>query len=335
MRYYLAIDIGASSGRHIVGWLEKGVLKTEEVYRFPNGVTELDGHLTWDIDALTEHVRTGVDKALERFGKIESLSVDTWGVDYVLLKGEEEVRPCYAYRDSRTEAVIPLVHEKMAFSELYRHTGIQFQPFNTIYQLYADKLARRLEGVTDFLLMPEYLTTEDPLHRQIEPIIRKLTDEPHYQRFHEELLIKARVFEILHRILPFCEQADSVSANEDIAYEKLKRSLIYIEEHCSENISVETVAAESNYSASHFAKLFRHLTGDSFTQYLKNYRLEMAAVRLRNEKTKISEIALSCGFPNLSYFSRAFLEKFGLTPSDYRKTPVLGTKSIDKEDALG
>ncbi len=157
MRYYLAIDIGASSGRHIVGWLEKGVLKTEEVYRFPNGVTELDGHLTWDIDALTEHVRTGVDKALERFGKIESLSVDTWGVDCVLLKGEEEVRPCYAYRDSRTEAVIPLVHEKMAFSELYRHTGIQFQPFNTIYQLYADKLARRLEGVTDFLLMPEYL----------------------------------------------------------------------------------------------------------------------------------------------------------------------------------
>ena len=157
MRYYLAIDIGASSGRHIVGWLGKGVLKTEEVYRFPNGVTELDGHLTWDIDALTEHVRTGVDKALERFGKIESLSVDTWGVDCVLLKGEEEVRPCYAYRDSRTEAVIPLVHEKMAFSELYRHTGIQFQPFNTIYQLYADKLARRLEGVTDFLLMPEYL----------------------------------------------------------------------------------------------------------------------------------------------------------------------------------
>ena len=157
MRYYLAIDIGASSGRHIVGWLEKGVLKTEEVYRFPNGVTELDGHLTWDIDALTEHVRTGVDKALERFGKIESLSVDTWGVDCVLLKGEEEVRPCYAYRDSRTEAVIPLVHEKMAFSELYRHTGIQFQPFNTIYQLYADKLAGRLEGVTDFLLMPEYL----------------------------------------------------------------------------------------------------------------------------------------------------------------------------------
>ena len=157
MKRYLAIDIGASSGRHIVGWLEDGELKTEEVYRFPNGVTERDGHLTWEIDALTGHVKAGIDRARERFGAIESLSVDTWGVDYVLLKGDEEVRPCYAYRDGRTEAVIPQVHEAIRFSELYRRTGIQFQPFNTVYQLYADKLAGRLEGVTDFLMIPEYL----------------------------------------------------------------------------------------------------------------------------------------------------------------------------------
>lgn len=157
LKRYLAIDIGASSGRHIVGWKENGELKTEEVYRFPNGVTELDGHLTWDIDALLDHVKVGVALAKERFGQIESLSVDTWGVDYVLLKGDEEVRPCYAYRDSRTEAVIPQVHEKISFTRLYRHTGIQFQPFNTIYQLYADKLAGRLDGVTDFLMIPEYL----------------------------------------------------------------------------------------------------------------------------------------------------------------------------------
>ena len=157
MKKYLAIDIGASSGRHIVGWLEDGKLQTEEVYRFPNGVTELDGHLTWDIDALTFHVKAGIAKAKERFDGIVSLSIDTWGVDYVLMRGEEELRPCYAYRDSRTEAVIPKVHEKISFTRLYRHTGIQFQPFNTIYQLYADKLAGRLEGVTDFLMIPEYL----------------------------------------------------------------------------------------------------------------------------------------------------------------------------------
>ena len=157
MKRYLAIDIGASSGRHIVGWTENGEMKTEEVYRFPNGVTERDGHLTWDIDALTSHVKKGIEKAQERFGTIESLSVDTWGVDYVLMRGDKEVRPCYAYRDRRTETMIPQVHEKFSFTRLYRHTGIQFQPFNTIYQLYADRLAGRLDEATDFLMIPEYL----------------------------------------------------------------------------------------------------------------------------------------------------------------------------------
>ena len=157
MKYYLAIDIGASSGRHIVGWQEKGALETEEVYRFQNGVTEVDGHLTWDLDRLEREVREGVDAALRRYPQIESLSIDTWGVDYVLLKGGEPVLPCYAYRDSRTEAAIPKVHERIPFEELYARTGIQFQTFNTIYQLYADKLSGRLEGATDYLMMPEYL----------------------------------------------------------------------------------------------------------------------------------------------------------------------------------
>ncbi len=157
MRVYLAVDIGASSGRHIAGWLEDGELKTREVFRFPNGVKAVDGHLTWDVGALLGYVKEGIHKAREEFGRIESLSIDTWGVDYVLLRGEEEVLPVYAYRDSRTEEVIPLVHQRMPFEELYRRTGIQFQPFNTVYQLYADKLVGRLEGVTDFLMIPEYL----------------------------------------------------------------------------------------------------------------------------------------------------------------------------------
>ena len=155
-KYYLAVDIGASSGRHIVGWREGGELKTQEVYRFPNGVTEQDGHLTWDIDALLAHVKAGIEKAREKY-EITSLSIDTWGVDYVLLKGDETVCPVYAYRDRRTESAIPAVHEKIPFVELYRRTGIQFQPFNTIYQLFADQLAGRLTEVTDFLMIPEYL----------------------------------------------------------------------------------------------------------------------------------------------------------------------------------
>ncbi len=157
MRYYLAIDIGASSGRHIVGWQENGVIQTKEVYRFPNGVYEQNGHLVWDVRKLFANVVTGILEAFKAYPQIESLSIDTWGVDYVLLKGDEEIYPVYAYRDGRTETVIPQVHEKISFSELYRHTGCQFQPFNTIYQLYDEKLNGRLEGVTDMLMMPEYL----------------------------------------------------------------------------------------------------------------------------------------------------------------------------------
>ena len=157
MKYYLAIDIGASSGRHIIGWLKEGRLKTQEIYRFPNGVHEENGHLVWDVDALVAEVKNGIREAQKWYPSIESLSIDTWGVDYVLLKGEEELRPVYAYRDSRTEAVIPQVHEKMPFAELYSHTGCQFQPFNTIYQLYDEKVNGRLDGVTDMLMMPEYL----------------------------------------------------------------------------------------------------------------------------------------------------------------------------------
>lgn len=156
MKYSLAIDIGASSGRHIVGWKDNGELQTKEVYRFLNGMTELNGHLTWDIEALLYHVKAGIAAAKKCY-PVESLSIDTWGVDYVLMKGDKEVLPCCAYRDSRTETSVSEVHELLPFPELYRRTGIQFQPFNTVYQLYADKMASRLDGVTDLLMMPEYL----------------------------------------------------------------------------------------------------------------------------------------------------------------------------------
>ena len=155
-KYCLAVDIGASSGRHIVGWLEDGEIKTEEVYRFPNGVREENGHLIWDTVSLLKEVKAGIAIAKERY-EIDSLSIDTWGVDYVLLKGDEVVYPVYAYRDSRTEKAVKEVRDLMPFEELYEHTGCQFQPFNTVYQLFDDKKEGRLEGVTDFLMIPEYL----------------------------------------------------------------------------------------------------------------------------------------------------------------------------------
>lgn len=158
MKYYLAIDIGASSGRHIVGYYYEGKLLTEEVYRFKNFLVEKEGHLIWDINYLFEEVKKGIGLALAKFSTIESLAIDTWGVDYALLEDDKLIEPVYAYRDSRTKANIADVHKKVSFSNLYQMTGIQFQEFNTIYQLYTDKLAGRLDKATDFLLIPEYLT---------------------------------------------------------------------------------------------------------------------------------------------------------------------------------
>ena len=154
---HLAIDIGASSGRHILGFLENGKIKTKEVYRFPNGVKNVDGHLTWDISSLLSEVKKGIDVALSHY-PVKSLSIDTWGVDYVLLNGNEVIEPVYAYRDHRTDEVIDTVHNIMPFKELYKRTGIQFQSFNTIYQLYWDSINDRLSDATEFLMIPEYLS---------------------------------------------------------------------------------------------------------------------------------------------------------------------------------
>ena len=154
---HLAIDIGASSGRHILGFLENGEIKTKEIYRFPNGVKNVDGHLTWDISSLLSEVKKGIDVALSLY-PVKSLSIDTWGVDYVLLSGDKVIEPVFAYRDHRTDEVIDTVHNIMPFKELYKRTGIQFQSFNTIYQLYWDSIYDRLSDATEFLMIPEYLS---------------------------------------------------------------------------------------------------------------------------------------------------------------------------------
>lgn len=156
-KYHLAVDIGASSGRHIVGWKEEGRIRMKEVYRFPNGIHKAGGHLVWDLESLHENVVAGIKEAFSQYPGIESLAVDTWGVDYVLMKGNEVIGPCFSYRDSRTEAVVPKVHEKMPFAEMYRRVGCQFMAMNSVYQLYDDLEKGRLAEATDMLMVPEYL----------------------------------------------------------------------------------------------------------------------------------------------------------------------------------
>ena len=120
MKYYLAIDIGASSGRHIIGYKVKNEIKTEEMYRFPNFFNETEHGLTWDVERLFNEIKKGIKIALSKYAKIESISIDTWGVDYALLdENDKEILPVYAYRDNRTKKVIDLVHKKITFEELF------------------------------------------------------------------------------------------------------------------------------------------------------------------------------------------------------------------------
>lgn len=159
MTYHLAVDIGASSGRHILGRTENGKLVIEEVYRFENGLHEEDGHLCWDLDKLWENIVAGMKKCRE-IGKIPStMAIDTWGVDFVLLDGEgNRIGPSVGYRDHRTDGMAEKVYKIIDEKELYRRTGIQYAKFNTVFQLAAvkEQNPEYLEKAETLLQLPDY-----------------------------------------------------------------------------------------------------------------------------------------------------------------------------------
>ncbi len=157
--YYLAIDIGASSGRHILAHLEDGKMVLEEVHRFPNGMVEKDGENTWDVDELFAQIKLGMKKCAE-LGKIPvSVGIDTWGVDFVLLdENNERIGNAVAYRDGRTKGMDEEVYKIISEDDLYARTGIQKAIFNTIYQLMALKVKKpeQLQKARTMLMMPDY-----------------------------------------------------------------------------------------------------------------------------------------------------------------------------------
>lgn len=157
--YYLAVDIGASSGRHILAHLEDGRMVLEEIHRFPNGMVERDGENVWDVDELFAQIKLGMKKCAEA-GKIPvSIGIDTWGVDFVLLdeKGQR-IGNAVAYRDGRTKGMDEEVYKIIPEEELYARTGIQKAIFNTIYQLMALKVKKpeQLAQAKTMLMMPDY-----------------------------------------------------------------------------------------------------------------------------------------------------------------------------------
>ena len=156
--YYLAVDIGASSGRHILGKFENGKLELKEIYRFDNGAEKVGDKLVWNIEKLFENVVAGI-KECNKLGIVPySVGIDTWGVDYALLdKNDNLIGEVYSYRDARTQTMTEKSQEKVDFATLYAHTGIQHAVFNTVYQLYDDLLSGRINNAETFLTVPDYL----------------------------------------------------------------------------------------------------------------------------------------------------------------------------------
>lgn len=157
--YHLAIDIGASSGRHVLGHVEDGRMVLEELYRFDNKQLRSAGHDCWDVEMLWESILAGLE-ACRDAGKVPStIGIDTWGVDFVLLDAEGRlVGDAVAYRDERTQGIPERVDEQLEPSSLYHSCGIQRQAFNTLYQLIALKgeHPEQLERAARFLMIPDY-----------------------------------------------------------------------------------------------------------------------------------------------------------------------------------
>ena len=156
---YLAIDMGASSGRHVVGLFDGAKLRLEETYRFENGPVDVAGSLYWDLLAQWSHVIAGLRAAGSRFGdRIASVGVDTWGVDFGLLgRGDVLLGNPSHYRDARTNGMLEKAYSIVPRAEIFRHSGLQFMQFNTLYQVLAMKLAGSplLEMAETLLMMPD------------------------------------------------------------------------------------------------------------------------------------------------------------------------------------
>lgn len=155
----LAVDIGASSGRLIASYLENGQLKLNEIHRFENKIVQKDDQFCWELDRLFLEIKKGIKKCQGKGLKPESIGIDTWAVDFILLdENEKPLTNSVAYRDPRTDGMMDEVFKTIMKERLYLETGIQFQKFNTIYQLYSIKQNNPeiLDKAASFLMIPDY-----------------------------------------------------------------------------------------------------------------------------------------------------------------------------------
>lgn len=156
------------------------------------------------------------------------------------------------------------------------------------------------------------------LNTLLTPLLLSLIENRRSSYTTHEFLVKSNLFMIMHYLNQFCVSSDESELSMQLTYDKLKIALYHVQNSYEENITIKRAAALCGFSESHFMKLFKELTGMSFTAYLIDYRLELAAKQLLETDQKVIDIANNCGFNNHSYFTRSFMKKYGITPAKYR-----------------
>lgn len=158
---YLAIDLGASSGRLLAGSIKDNQIVLEEVHRFPNGPVAVGKRLHWDVLGLWQHIERGLEIAAQKFGsRIKSVGADTWGVDFVLLDRNQDLTgPAFCYRDSRTSGIFEKAFQRISKREMFAESGLQFMEFNSAFQLLSMRLENSplLDIADRFLMIPDFL----------------------------------------------------------------------------------------------------------------------------------------------------------------------------------
>lgn len=193
------------------------------------------------------------------------------------------------------------------FSLLYDNSG------NICYEKYF------LPFYNHTRIFPSYLAASEKLNQLLLPYITDLIENRKESYSHHELMVKSDLLAIMHYLNQYSVSSDNIELSLQRNYDMLKKLLLYVWENYSDTITIRQAADICGFSESHFMKLFKELTGTSFSQYLRDYRLEIASSQLVDTKQKIVEIAENTGFHNHSYFTRAFTARYGVSPSEYRK----------------
>ncbi len=162
-RNCVAVDLGASSGRVMLARYQRECrsLTLREIHRFKNGLHSQNGYVTWNVDSLESAIRLGLNKVCEEGIRIDSIGIDTWGVDFVLLDQQgQRVGLPVAYRDSRSNGLMAQAQQQLGKRDIYQRSGIQFLPFNTLYQLRAltEQQPELIPHIAHALLMPDYFS---------------------------------------------------------------------------------------------------------------------------------------------------------------------------------